>query len=454
MRQTKILQPNLKAPYIDHDHAKELEVISRLISDYPTILQFVCEDLNKSCKSDSVGRPGMSAEQVLKAALIKQISGLTYRKLSFHLMDSLTYASFTGYGPFGKVPIPATLQANISKITPETWEKINGIIIEIAGDKGIENGKTIRADSTTVKSNIHYPTDASLLTDCVFTLNRIFQRIKSRITGVVTVTDHTRRAKRRHLGIVNAKTPADRQARYKDLINVTRKTVHGAERAIENIEMFLKDDPQTLLYSFLQDCRDALKHFAALSKRVIDQTVRRVVFDQKVPSAEKIVSIFEEHTDIIDKGKREVVFGHKIDLSTGKSGLILSCCVLEGNPADSSRTIDIIEDLLNDKGLDVQQASFDGGYASKANLLKIKLLGITDVAFSKGRGIPVEEMVRSTWVYRKLRNFRAGIEAVISYLKRSFGMRMCNWHGWAGFKKYIGSLMVSYNFLLLAKSIS
>ena len=100
-----------------------------------------------------------------------------------------------------------------------------------------------------------------------------------------------------------------------------------------------------------------------------------------------------------------------------------------------------------------RQAAFDGGFASKPNLASIKPLGVKDVAFSKKRGLEITEMVKSTYVYKKLRNFRAGIEGMISYLKRSFGLRRCNWRGLESFKAYAWSAVVTANLLLLARHL-
>lgn len=101
-----------------------------------------------------------------------------------------------------------------------------------------------------------------------------------------------------------------------------------------------------------------------------------------------------------------------------------------------------------------RQASFDGGYASKENVAAIKDLGVQDVAFHKKRGLKVSDMARSEWVYKKLRNFRAGIEAWISFLKRSFGLERCSWRSWEGFKRYVGASIVAANLLTLARALA
>ena len=164
-----------------------------------------------------------------------------------------------------------------------------------------------------------------------------------------------------------------------------------------------------------------------------------------------MVSIFETHTDIIIKDRRDTLFGHKICLSSGVSSLILDCIILEGNPADSTLPIKMLERHKEIFSCVPDQASYDGGFASRLNLEEIKALGVTDVAFNKRRGIEVSEMARTAWIYRNLSYFRAGIEAGIYFLKRCFGLARCMWKGFESFKAYTWASIVSHNLLVLAR---
>jgi IS5 family transposase len=156
--------------------------------------------------------------------------------------------------------------------------------------------------------------------------------------------------------------------------------------------------------------------------RVVDQTERRVLRGEQVPAQEKVVSIFEPHTDIIIKKKRETEFGHKLCLTTGASSLVLDCVIEDGNPADSTLAVGMVERQRDIYGKVPRQVAFDGGFASRANLDAIKAMDVKDVMFSKGRGLAVTEMVKSTWVFKRLWRFRAGVEGCISFLKRCFGL--------------------------------
>lgn len=165
-----------------------------------------------------------------------------------------------------------------------------------------------------------------------------------------------------------------------------------------------------------------------------------------------MVSFFEDHTDIIVKKRRETEFGHKIFLSGDASTMILDCLILRGNPADSEQYAPILRRHVKLHGRMPRQVSADGGFASKDNLAFAKEHQVKDAVFAKKRGLSVLDMAKSSWVYKKLRNFRAGIEAGVSTLKRAFGLDRCTWKGWDGFGRYVWSSIVSYNLLVLART--
>ena len=194
-----------------------------------------------------------------------------------------------------------------------------------------------------------------------------------------------------------------------------------------------------------------VEHYLPLVERIIDQSERRVLAGEAVPAAEKLVSLFEPHADIIVKGGRDVQYGHKLNLATGKSGLILDAVIEAGNPADAERFLPLLERHVAFYGTPPRQAAADGGFASLENLDKAKAMGVCDMAFHKKRGLSIEAMVKSRWVYRKLRNFRAGIEAGISCLKRAYGLARCTWRGLDHFKAYVWSSVVAHNLALLSR---
>ena len=455
MREARKTQPGLTETWLDLDHAKELQAISLLLDEHPTIAELVLQDLRRVSGSEATtGAGGMSADQVLRALLLKQMNDFSYRQLAYHLADSSTYRTFCRLGITDPLPKKSALARNIKALRPETLEAIHRIIVGAAKEKSIEKGRKVRIDATVVGSPIHHPTDSELLWDCVRKLTDLMQHARKLLGSQhVSFPNRTRRAKRRRKEIANAKRkPERRKSSYRDLLRVTEEvcaTALGIHDRLLSPPVEL--DPLEALAA--QGLATTIQHFRALAQRVIDQTRRRVIENESVPADQKIVSIFEEHTDIIRKDGRDTYYGHKICLTVGASSMVLDCAVLRGNPADSTLATTMIDRQVEIYGRPPRQATFDGAFASKANLATIKESGVEDVVFSKGRGLDVSDMARSLWVYNRLRRFRAGVEGVISFLKRVFGLRRCTWRSWQSFQSYVWSSILTCNLLICARHL-
>ena len=321
MRQVRENQPSFPLHQCEHRHGQELEQISRILDENPTLAEVVVQHL----ESDSGrGAPGMSGEQILRCAVIKKLEGLSYDRLTFALEDSLTLRDFCRFS-FQKAPKRSTLAENISRIGPGVWKQIADTLTQWAARTGLEKGRKVRIDATPISCSIRQPTDNQLLYDAVRVLTRLLAVLSAKAD--FAWTDHTRRAKKRHMKILNSRRQALRLAPYRDLLRVaclTRSYVDGACQAAVDVA-----DP------VVSKLVRKLRHFADLTDRVIAQTRRRVLEGESVPAAEKVVSIFEEHADILRKGTRETVYGHKLYLTCGKSSLITDCMLVRGNPADS-----------------------------------------------------------------------------------------------------------------------
>ena len=451
MRKKNQKQLPLMIKRIDHPHAEELQIISDILDENPIINEWVLQDLTRDKNLIDTGAQGMTAEQVIRAAVVKQTQEYSYEELAFHLVDSVSYRSFCRIGFADKGFQKSALCSNIKAISPETLEAINRLLVAYGQDKKIERGKQSRIDCTVVSSNIHEPTDSSLLWDSVRVLTRMLSKIKEQFRDLnISYTDHTKGAKRRMLGVLNAKNKKVRKQKYKDLLKVTHDTVSYAQKAISLLEAQALVSPG--LFDSAQDRAEELREIIMLTGKVIDQTTRRVINGESVPAPEKIVSIFEPHTDIIKKDRRDTFYGHKICLSGGASNLITDCMILEGNPADADLTGKMLDRHKDIYGHYPIKTALDGGFASKENLGAAKTKGITDVCFAKKRGLKEEDMCRSRWVYKRLRRFRAGIESGISWLKRCFGLSRCTWKSHRSFKSYVWASIVSANLLTLARS--
>jgi len=439
-------QMPLMEPAIDHPQAAELEAISRIIDNNPTIIELAFQDICRGKKRKRrAGANGMTADQVVRAAIIKQMFNFTYQELSFHIVDSKSFRRFTRIGIADKGFKKSVLCKTIKSLSPETWEAINAQLVNYSEAEKIEKGRQVRIDCTVVETNIHKPTDSSLLFDSVRVLTRLLCKARDDFGLRISFTDHIRRAKKRNLAIANAKSKKARKKQYTDLIKVTRKTMGYISKAIEAIDKVVSADLGIVALRF------DLTHYNDLAVRVVDQTERRVMLGQQVPASEKVFSIFEEHTDIIIKDSRDTFFGHKICLTGGASNLIVDCVITSGNPADSNLTQEMLDRQKILYGRYPLKVALDGGFASKENLKKAKEKKIKDVCFAKKRGLDVEDMCRSQWVYKRLRRFRAGIESGISWIKRCFGLTRCTWKGLRSFKSYVWASIVSANLLTIAR---
>jgi IS5 family transposase len=444
MRQKRTIQASLFDLFSDHQIGRELSGMSDWLDRHTDLFVLVAADLGGDSRKDT-GRQGLSAESVLRCGLLKQYRQLSYEELAFHLEDSASFRAFARL-PFSSRPQKSALQSTISSVRAETWERINQSILMSAQHLKIESGATVRIDSTATDALMHEPTDSSLLVDAVRVMVRLLRRAMILPGGrVLKWRNHQRLARKRALAILYSRGKEKKAALYRDLIAATEACVAAMRRAA----LCLRDtSPEAMVW------RLEAEHYLALIERVIHQTRRRVIEGEAVPAGEKLVSLFEPHADIIVKSRRGVHYGHKLNLTSGRSGLILDVVVEAGNPADAARFKPMLDRHVALYGKPPRQAVADAGYASLDNLRQAKDLGVRDVAFHSKRGIAVEDMVKSKWIYRKLRNFRAGIEAGISCLKRAYGLSRCTWRGLDHFKSYIWSSVVAYNLSLFGRLCS
>ena len=445
MRHTSLQLP-LTAPWIAHAHATELAAMSNVLDAQPALATHIQQDLEAGCATNArTGRPGLTGDQTLRLLVVRQLTGWTYAELAFHLADSLTYRTFCRVGALTATPSKSALAATLRRVRPATLATMNNTLVTSAAARAVEPARTVRMDATVVPVAIHPPTDSSLLSDAVRVLDRLLRHTE-RAADFTAYHRHVKRAKRRAMEIPHlAPRAADRRrACYRELLGYTEATATYAMCALAHLETL---PITTARARVAEKFRTLLPRVAQL----IDQTTRRVLHDDPVPATEKLVSLFETHADVLVKDRRATYYGHKIFLTTGPSGLILDCAIPKGNPGDVTWTLALLRRQAQRFGRVPRQASFDGAFASTENLAAAKALGVADVCFAKKRGLTVQAMCRSQWVYDKLRRFRAGIESGISLLKRVFGLARCVWKGAVGFHAYVRTAVLAANLLLLAR---
>ncbi len=427
--------------------SKKLQKISEILEKDMSFLEKVAEDF-KTPKGSPAGAKGMTIEQVVRVAILKQLRQLGYEELYDELNDNISYRRFAKIHE-GEVPGKMTLNENIKRISPEGWEEIHRVIVKTAKELGVEKGKRVRVDSTSVESNIHYPTDGELLWDCVRVIDRIIEGVMDEYSDMeVEYHNHTKRAKKRRYRIVNTSSKEKRVEAYKDLLKVSRMTGEYGESCIEQLEKRVRQgDIEARVY------KEDLAGYLESLKTIINQTERRVLEGEKVEAKEKLVSIFETHSDILAKGNRKVVFGHKILLSGGKSNLILDCMIERGNWSDAEYFEEGIDRLKERYDVHPEEITTDGGFASKDNYDYAVGKGIKKVLFTKKCSSKIVELVKTSRAYKRLKKFRAGIEGCISAAKRAYGLSRCTWKGWRSFQSYVWLGVIAFNLSIMANAL-
>lgn len=393
----------------------------------------------------------MSVEQVVRCAIIKQWKQLDYRELEDRIEDSERLRSFCRFGD-QKVPGFRTLQENIKRISAASWQEILQILVEYAKTQGVDNGKHVRMDCTGVETDIHKPTDSTLMEDVA----RVLLRIQN--VAVKNLGEHAgycpnrmRAIRKRALRILHAQNFENRKPHYKELIKLTEEVVANSRALYERLMLFESDCYEEL--QLLNTLKKELRIHIDNGEKIIDVTKRRVLQNEKVPADEKLVSIFEPHTDIIRKSRRTTVFGHKICISAGRSGLVFDCDIAQGNPPDVDLFLPALDRVTDVLGAVPTHLCADDGFSCEKNGDAAKGRGVRQLAFGGKLKSELLRWVTNARVQKKLRCFRAGIEAIISAVKRAFGLDRCTWSGWEGFKQYVLSAIVAWNLQVIARHV-
>ncbi len=318
-----------------------LRAISEFLDQHLTLIEQVRKDLERGLKNARTGRNGIAPSQVLRSLVLMRVKNWDYREVRERINDGFTLRSFT---EFDSQPVPKHDAFNraFNRLTPETLRDINQLVVQAAVQLGLEDGKTLRVDTTVVESNIHYPTDASLLWDSVRTITRLIEDLQEKLPGRVQGFTNRTRSARRRMQAIQRMTAAQRsqqqEPKYRELIRITEQVVNNARQVVEKAKAASAGAGADLIASLsIDSLRSEITGYCKLADRVIDQSRRRVLQGEQVPTAEKIYSIFESHTDLIKRGKAQkpVEFGHKVFLAESAQGLITDYQVLDGNPSDT-----------------------------------------------------------------------------------------------------------------------
>jgi len=429
---------------------KFLESLEQIIDKVSrTVLPLIEVDVTLDCNNPDLGREGMSADNILRMAMIKQIYRSSYRDLQNRVEDSILLRRFAGY-EYTMVPSYKTLQENIKHVRDDTWMVFNRALVQYGVAHKVDSHESIRIDSTAIESNIHHPTDASLLSDSIKVLVRLLKRAK-KVFPKAGVTLHNREKTAKKL-LFLASNEKDQKTQDSHILEMARIASELCRYARDSIKALRAYKINTEVKMAAKAVADTLKEYKDLAQKVINQARIRIKTGTPAAVEDKVVSIFEPHTDIIVKGSRESVFGHKVSLTVG-SKLIQDCQILDGNPADTTTLEDALDSFKKTYRCVPKKLAVDGGYASENNAKMATTMGIEQVCMSRGAGVAAQKWLVEGEGKRLLQRFRAGVEGVISGVKRSVSMRRVMWRGYEGFCSYVWSSICAYNLKMIGLTL-
>src|SRR5437899_6869030 len=403
------------------------------------------------------GRPGIAPDRLLRCCVMKHLKGWSFRDLERELRSNLVYRRFTRFDAEA-TPDFTTFSRTFALLSPQISEQIHQRVVGLAREQGVAQGRKLRSDTTVVESNVHYPTDSTLLGDGIRVLSRSLLRIAAECKdGALDVVHHGRAVKHRLLEISRAAkslTEANQQGMrdsYQKLVELTRGVVRQASEVVQRwgkgrlrvVGKFLRVEAQI----------DQLRHFLPLVEKVITQNKERV-WGGNCNVEGKVLSLFEAHTEVIRKGKahKPNEFGRLVRIDEVENGIVSGYQVFAGNPADTTAWMPALQQHQACFGRAPKMATGDRGFFSATNEQEAHALGVKKVALpARGRlSATRSQQQKQRWFRRALR-WRAGCEATISTLKHPFSMGRATYKGELGFQRYVGWCVITKNLFSMAR---
>jgi IS5 family transposase len=433
----------------------ELAAIDRVLDDDELFCMIRGDLARRYPNTLTAGRKSTPVEVILRMLATKHLYDWSYEQTALRVADSLVLRQFCRVY-LQATPDQSTLCRWANLIQPQTLQAFNQRIMNLAIDNRLTRGRKLRMDGMVVETMIHHPTDSRLLADSVRVLGRTLSRAKSLLGAKTELSKETFRNRQRSAKQVARKIAGlSRRGReqlkphYQRLVQTTRATIRQAGRVLAELQDLAADEGHSLI--------ETLQTFLPRAQQVLDQTERRVFSDEKVPQAEKLVSIFEPHTAIIRRGKvnKDTEFGHKVWLGEVEGGFIAQYEVLDGNPNDESQWQPTLEKHSQLFGRPPRQASADRGVHSADNETYAAEFGVKRVVLPKpGRKSEMRRQhERQRWFWRG-RRFHAGVEGRISVIMRKHGLDRCRNHGQDGFERWVGWGVIANNLTAMGKGLS
>lgn len=437
--------------------------VDALLADHE-LVQIVYEALARRYpRSRTRGRPATPAEVVLRLLLLKHMRNWSYHVLEREVRANLVYRQFTRVGA-QKVPDAKTLGRLALALGPEIIEQIHRRVIAIACEKRVVRGRRLRVDTTVVETDIHYPTDSSLLGDGVRVLTRVMKRI-AEIAGRAgtRLRDRTRAVGyqvRQIARTSRSRVPQRGQERlksgYRKLLYHSARVVGQAKRFAEDVAAGRKHARELVQQIALQAQRECLERLIPLVRQVMHQTRERI-FKGNTHVPGKLVSLFEPHTEVIRKGKaaKPTEFGKMVKIQEAEAQIVTHYEVYAQRPSDCDLLLPAIavhEELLGRKPYLV---TADAAFFSQHNENSAHTAGVKRVAIpnrstkSKQR----KRLEKKRW-FRNAQKWRTGCEGRISLLKRRHGLNRCRYKGMSGIQRWVGLGVIADNLINLGHALA
>jgi transposase, IS5 family len=436
-----------------------LDSVDGLLDD-PELLALSTQALaSRSPGSDKVGRQGIAPDRLLRCVVLKHIKGWSYRELHRELRASLLYRRFTR---FYEDPIPdfSNLCRAFALFGKEVTREIHQRLVQQAKEAAIVEGKRLRTDTTAVETNIHHPTDSSLLADSVRVMSRCLQRIAEGCQeSELRIVNQVRAVKHRVLEIGRGARTCTQAAQeqfkqsYKKLIGLTQGVRAQAAAVLKDLnDGRLVARQETFLQVVAAEA--SLKHYLPLVEKVIAQSRARI-FQAQTRYPDKILSLFESHSVVIRKGKahKPNEFGRLVRIDEVEKGLVSNYAVAPGNLGDQQQWIPALEAHVELFGQAPRMAAADRGFWSNANEKAAFELGVKEVVLPlRGRLSATRAARQKQRWFRRGQGWRAGIEARLSTLKHCFGMQRAFYKGEIGFERHIGWCIIAQNLVAMSRA--
>jgi transposase, IS5 family len=436
--------------------------VDELMSD-EKLVELVYEALaQRWTHSRTRGRRGTPADVVLRLLVLKHVRNWSYSVLEREVRANLVYRQFTHVGA-GKVPDAKTLGRIGLALGPAVVERLHRRLVAIASECGVVKGRRMRVDTTVVETNIHYPTDASLLGDGVRVLTRTMKKI-TKLAGAVgaALRDRSRSTQRCLIQIGRAARSRSDQGKqrmqqcYRRLLAITGRVVGQAKRFAQEVESGCKRSVDLLEQMTLEGHRAYIETMLPLVQQVMRQTRQRINHGN-THSPGKIVSLFEPHTEIIRKGKagKPTEFGKMVKIQEAEQQIVTHYEVYDRRRADSDLLVPAIEEHLRQFGHAPRLVTADAGFFSAANEAASRELGVRRVSMpNHSSKSPQRRLLERKRWFREAQRWRTGCEGRISLLKRRHGLNRCRYKGDDGMKRWVGLGVIADNLINIGLALN